>query len=196
MRRAQVKRKTRETDISLEINLDGSGKANIDIELKFLSHMLDLFAKHGLIDLKIKARGDIKVDDHHLTEDIAIVLGQAIKEVLGEKRGIKRYGSTILPMDEVLCLCALDLCGRFSFATDYQPINDKVSDFSTEMLPHFFKTLAVNAEMALHIRYIDAGENEHHRIEAAFKAFAKALREALSIDSRAKDSLPSTKGKL
>lgn len=196
MRKAELKRKTSETDISLEINLDGSGGAEIDIELQFLSHMLTLFAKHGLFDLKIKARGDIKVDDHHLTEDIAIVLGKAIKEALVEKCGIKRYGSTILPMDEVLCLCALDLCGRFGFSTDYQPKREKVSDFSSEMLPHFFKTLAVNAEMALHIRFLDAGKNEHHRIEAAFKAFARALREAVTIDMRAKDSLPSTKGKL
>src|SRR3989338_7638817 len=196
MRKAAIKRKTRETDISLEINLDGSGKADLDIELEFLSHMLELFAKHGLFDLKIKARGDIKVDDHHLTEDIAIVLGQAIKEALKEKRGIKRYGSTILPMDEVLCLCALDLCGRFAFATDYQPKREMVSDFSTEMLPHFFKTLAINAEMALHIQFLNAGENEHHRIEVTFKAFARALRAACEIDMRAKDSFPSTKGKL
>lgn len=194
MRKAEFKRKTSETDISLEINLDGSGKTDLDIELQFLSHMLTLLAKHGLFDLKIKARGDIEVDDHHLTEDIAIVLGKAIKEALGEKRGIKRYGSTILPMDEVLCLCALDLCGRFAFATDYEPRREKVSDFSTEMLPHFFKTLAVNAEMALHIRFLDAGENEHHRIEAAFKAFARALLEAITIDPKAQDSLPSTKG--
>lgn len=196
MRKAELKRKTSETDISLEINLDGSGKADLNIELQFLSHMLTLLTKHALIDLKIKARGDIEVDDHHLIEDIAIVLGKAIKDALGEKRGIKRYGSMILPMDEVLCLCALDLGGRFSFVTDYQPKREKISDFSTEMLPHFFKTLAVNAEMALHIRFFDAGENEHHRIEAAFKAFARALKEAISIDMCAKDSLPSTKGLL
>lgn len=135
-------------------------------------------------------------DDHHLTEDIGIVLGQAIKEAIGDKRGIKRYGSQILPMDEVLCVCAVDLSGRYAFETDYKAVSDQVGDFSTEMMRHFFQAIALNAEMNLHIQYLNPGDNEHHRLEAAFKSFARALRNACEIDERAKTQLPSTKGKL
>ena len=196
MRKAIIKRETNETKIDLELNLDGSGKYEIDLELGFLKHMLELFAKHGLFDLKIKASGDLNVDDHHLSEDIAIVLGQAIKEAIGDKVGIKRYGSILLPMDEVLCVSAVDLGGRFSFETDYAPVREKVGDFSTEMLKHFFESLAVNAQMNLHIQFLNPGENEHHRLEAAFKSFARALRQACEIDARANKQLATTKGQI
>lgn len=196
MRKAKITRNTTETQIELELNLDGSGKYDVDIPLKFLKHMLELFSKHSLIDLKIKADGDIDVDDHHLTEDLGIVLSQAIKQALKDKKGISRYGSIVLPMDEVLCACAVDLSGRFAYQGNYQPKREKVSDFSTEIFNHFFQTLAINAEMNLHIQYLNPGENEHHRVEAAFKAFARALRQAITLDQRNLDQLPSTKGLL
>jgi imidazoleglycerol-phosphate dehydratase len=196
MRTAKIVRNTNETQIELELGLDGTGKYEIDLELGFLKHMLELFAKHGLFDLKIKGRGDTETDDHHLTEDIGIVLGQAIKQAIGDKKGIKRYGSLVLPMDEVLCVCAVDLAGRFSFETNYEPVREMVNDFSTEMMEHFFKSVALGAEMNLHIQYLNPGKNEHHRLEAAFKSFARALREACEIDQRGKDLLPTTKGKL
>ena len=196
MRTSTIERKTTETSIELSLNLDGSGKYEIDLELGFMKHMLELFSKHSLIDLKLKAIGDLEVDDHHLTEDIGIVLGQAIKEALSDKRGISRYGSRTLPMDEVLVVCCVDLSGRFGFETNYQPVREKVGDFSTEMMKHFFESLAVNAEMNLHIQYLNPGDNEHHRLEVAFKALGRALREACEIDERAKNLLPSTKGKL
>ncbi len=196
MRKSKVKRTTSETQIEIELNLDGSGQFEIDTGVRFLNHMLELFTRHGLFDLKVKAKGDLEVDDHHVIEDMGIVLGDAIKEALGQKLGIKRYGSMILPMDDVLCLCAVDLSGRFAFETDYQPVREKVNDFSTEMMKHFFKSLAISAGMNLHIQYLNPGENEHHRLEAAFKAFARALREACEIDERARNLLPTTKGKL
>lgn len=196
MRKSTIERKTSETEIELKLNLDGSGKYKIELELGFLKHMMELFAKHGLFDLKIKASGDLVTDDHHLTEDLGIVLGQAIRQALGDKLGIKRYGSITLPMDEVLCVAAVDLSGRYSFESNYEPVRETVGDFSTEMFRHFFKSLALGAEMNLHIQFLNPGDNEHHRIEAAFKAFARALRQACEIDERALDALPSTKGKL
>lgn len=196
MRKSKIVRNTTETQIQLELNLDGTGKYDIDIPLGFLKHMLELFSKHSLIDLKIKADGDIQVDDHHLTEDLGIVLGQAIKQALKDKKGINRYGSIVLPMDEVLCVGSVDLSGRFAYQSNYQPKREKISDFSTEIFNHFFQSLAVNAEMNLHIQYLNPGENEHHRVEAAFKAFARALRQAITFDQRNLDQLPSTKGLL
>ena len=196
MRKAQFKRETSETQIDLEINLDGTGEYEIDIELGFLTHMLELFSRHGLFDLKIKAKGDVQVDDHHLTEDIAIALGRVIQRALGDKKGIKRYGSKILPMDEVLCLCAVDLSGRSGFETDYVSRREQVGDFSTEMMKHFFESLVSNAGINLHIQYLNSGNNEHHRLEAAFKSFARALREACEVNERTKNLLPTTKGKL
>lgn len=204
---AYVKRDTSETQISLALNLDGTGKYEVDTDIGFLNHMLELFAKHGLFDLKITARGDTQYDDHHLIEDVGIVLGQAIKEAAGDKNGINRYGFMLLPMDEVLIssevkfdnvelALATDLAGRYAFETNYQPIREKVNDLSTEMVKHFFKSLALNAEMNLHIQFLNSGENEHHRIEGIFKAFAKSLRMSLSYDERGKNLLPSTKGKL
>lgn len=196
MRKTTITRNTKETQIELELNLDGVGQYEIEMELGFLRHMLELFSKHGLFDLKIKAAGDLWTDDHHLTEDIGIVLGQAIKQAIGDKRGIRRYGSQTLPMDEVLCVCAVDLSGRYAFETNYKSMRDQVGDFSTEMMQHFFQAIALNAEMNLHIQYLNPGDNEHHRLEAAFKSFARALRNACEIDERAKNQLPSTKGKL
>jgi len=196
MRKSTLKRETTETNIELSLNLDGKGKYDIDLELGFLKHMLELFSKHSLIDLKLKASGDLQVDDHHITEDIGIVLGQAINEALGFKKGINRYGSQILPMDDVLVVCSVDVGGRFSFETNYQPVREIVGDFSTEMMKQFFQAVAVNAGINLHIQFLNSGENEHHRLEAAFKSFARALRIACERDYRAKNLLPTTKGKL
>lgn len=204
---ASVKRDTNETQISLTLNLDGTGKYEVDTDIGFFNHMLQLFAKHGLFDLKITARGDTQYDDHHLIEDVGIVLGQAIKEAAGDKKGTRRYGFMLLPMDEVLVssevklddvelLCATDLAGRYAFETNYQPVREKVNDFSTEMVRHFFKSLALNAEMNLHVQFLNSGENEHHRIEGIFKAFARSLCMSLEYDERGRNLLPSTKGKL
>lgn len=196
MRIAKLKRKTGETAIELEVNLEGTGQYQIDLQLGFLKHMLELFSKHSLIDLKVKAKGDTEVDDHHLTEDLGIVLGQALAQALGDKKGIRRYGSIVLPMDEVLVVCAIDLSGRFAFETNYKAERERVGDFSTEMMKHFFESLAVNAAMNLHIQYLNPGDNEHHRLEAAFKSFARALRSAAEIDERCKDLIQSTKGRI
>lgn len=206
-RKSTIRRDTKETQISLELNLDGTGEYSIKTPIGFLNHMLELFAKHGMFDLKINATGDTNFDDHHTIEDIGIVLGQAIEQAVADKpkggclaqagqakRGIKRYGSKILPMDEVLCICAVDLAGRFSFETNYEPVREKVNDFSTEMMRDFFKSVALNAGMNLHIQFLNPGENEHHRLEAAFKAFGRALRQACEIDPRGANNLPSTKG--
>lgn len=206
-RKSYVKRDTKETQIEIELNVDGSGKYEVDTDNGFLNHMLELFAKHGLFDLKITARGDVEFDDHHLIEDVGIALGQAIKQAAGDKMGINRYGYMLLPMDEVLVsseikmedadlAVATDLAGRYAFETNYSPVREKVNDFATEMLKHFFKSLALNAEMNLHIQFLNPGENEHHRIEGIFKAFARSLRKSLEYDERAQNQLPSTKGKL
>jgi len=191
---ARIIRNTKETEISLTLNLDGRGKFEGETGIGFFDHMLTLLAKHGMFDIEIKAKGDLYVDDHHLVEDIGIVIGKAIKEAVNNKMGICRFGSMILPMDEVLCVCAVDLAGRFSFETNYNPVSEKVNDFSTEMLREFFKALALNAEMNLHIQFLNSGQNEHHRIEAVFKSFARALKNACEIDEKNKDVLPSTKG--
>jgi len=193
-RHASIERNTGETQISLTLDLDGNGTYDIQTDIRFLNHLLQLFAGHGLFDLSLKTKGDL-VDDHHLVEDIAICLGQAIREALGEKKGICRYGSIVLPMDDVLCLAAVDLSGRPLFRTNYSPIHEKVNDLSTEMVPHFFRSLTVSGAMNLHLQFILAGENEHHRIEAAFKAFAHALRQACEPDRRTQ-GVPSTKGTL
>lgn len=193
-RTASVKRGTRETKIELEVNLDGQGVCDCSLGLGFLEHMLELLAAHARIDLKIKAEGDLQVDDHHLTEDLAITLGQAIDDALGKKEGLERYGFSLLPMDEVLVAVAVDVGGRFAFCSDYQPQREKVGNLSTELIPHFFKSLAVAAKCNLHFNFLNAGENEHHRIEAMFKGFARSLRMAVRIDPEAKGKVPSTKG--
>jgi len=196
-RTASVKRKTRETTIEIDLNLDGQGEFTCSLGLGFLEHMLELLAAHARIDLKVLAEGDLQVDDHHLTEDLGIALGQAIDSALGKKEGLERYGFTLLPMDEVLVAVAVDLGGRFAFCCDYQPQRERVGDLSTELIPHFFKSLAMAAKCNLHFKFLNAGENEHHRIEAMFKGFARSLRMAVRIDREASEGkIPSTKGVL
>lgn len=187
-----VKRKTTETEIEIKLNLDGSGKYNIDSPVGFLNHMLELFAKHGLFDLDIKAAGDIQVDEHHLVEDIGIVLGQAFLRALGDKKGICRFGFFILPMDEVLATTAVDFCGRFAFRFDCQFNRKRIGDLSTELIYDFWNAFAQNTKVNLYIK-VENGRNTHHKIEAVFKSVAKALRMACEIDERVK-TIPSTKG--
>ncbi len=194
MRTASIKRKTSETDIAITLNLDGTGKADIETGLGFLDHMLKSFAKHGFFDLTVRVKGDLYVDCHHTIEDTGIVLGEAIKEALGDKKSIKRYGSMLLPMDETLVLCAIDLSGRPYLNFKGEFTTDRVGDFDTEMVREFFYAVSYSAGMNLHIKQLD-GDNNHHIIEAMFKAFAKALDEAVSIDPRIIDVL-STKGAL
>lgn len=193
-RTATVKRKTAETDIEITFNADGSGKSDIDTGIGFFDHMLISFAKHGLFDLTVKVKGDLDVDCHHTIEDTGIVLGQAVKEALGDKKQIKRYGSVILPMDETLILCALDLSGRPYLVFDAEFTTDRVGYFDTEMVKEFFYAISYTAGMNLHIKKL-AGSNNHHMIEGMFKAFAKALDEAVLKDERITDIL-TTKGTL
>ncbi len=189
-----VARKTKETDISVSLNIDGSGISNIDTGNGFFDHMLDGFTRHGLFDLTVKANGDLNVDCHHTVEDTGIVLGQAIAQAVGDKKGIKRYGSMILPMDETLVMCAIDLSGRPYFVMDGEFSSPMVGDFDTQMVREFFYAISYSAGMNLHLRII-TGLNDHHKIEALFKAFSKALDEATTIDPRITDVL-STKGAL
>lgn len=193
-RKSVINRKTKETDISMTFSIDGSGKADINTGIGFFDHMLDGFARHGLFDLSVLAKGDLNVDSHHTIEDTGIVLGNAIKEAIGDKKGIKRYGSMILPMDETLVLCAVDLSGRPYFSFDAEFSTDRVGDMDTEMVKEFFYAVSYTAAINLHIKVI-SGENNHHIIEAVFKAFSKALDEATMYDPRIKDVL-STKGSL
>lgn len=194
MRTAEIRRKTNETDILVRLNLDGTGKADIDTGIGFFDHMLNAVARHGFFDLTVHCKGDLYVDGHHTIEDCGIVLGEAIKEAVGDKKGIRRYGSFTLPMDETLVICALDLCGRAYFSTNAEFTVDKIGSFETEMFREFFLAVANNAFMNLHIRVLD-GVNNHHIAEASFKAFAKALDMATSYDERITDVL-STKGSL
>ncbi len=194
LRQASLKRDTNETKISLSITLDGSGKAEVSTGIGFFDHMLNNFARHGLFDLTLKVQGDLEVDTHHTVEDVGIVLGKAIKEAAGEKKGIKRYGSAILPMDEALILCALDLCGRPYLVYDLSLDREFVGGLETEMVKEFFYAVSYGAEMNLHLKQF-SGSNSHHIIEGAFKAFAKALDAALSYDRRIAGVL-STKGSL
>ena len=189
---AEVERYTSETSIELQLNLDGSGITQIDTGVGFLDHMLDGFARHGLFDLSVKCDGDLQVDDHHTIEDIGIVLGQAIAKAVGNKKGIARYGSRIIPMDEALVLCALDLCGRpyLSFEGTFQ--REKMGQMSTQMVKEFFYAVSYSAMMNLHLKVLTPG-NDHHMCEAMFKAFGKALDMATQFDERITDVL-STKG--
>ena len=193
-RTADYVRKTKETDISLHLNLDGSGSSSIHTGIGFFDHMLDGFARHGLFDLKVNVAGDLAVDCHHTIEDTGIVLGNAIKEAVGDKKGIRRYGSCILPMDETLVLCAVDLSRRPYLVFDGEFTTDRVGYMDTEMVKEFFYAISYTAGMNLHIRVLSGGNN-HHMIEAMFKAFAKALDQATVIDPRITDIL-STKGSL
>lgn len=193
-RSAAISRKTKETDIEVSLQIDGTGKSVIDTGVGFFNHMLEGFAKHGFFDLKLSCKGDLQVDTHHTVEDCGIVLGQAIKEAVGDKKGIKRYGSFILPMDETLVLCAVDLCGRPYFSWDAEFTVPTLGDLETEVIKEFFYAVSYSAAMNLHIKVLTPGNN-HHMAEAMFKSFAKALDEAVTVDSRITDIL-STKGSL
>ena len=194
MRVAKLERNTNETQIKINIDLDGSGKTSINTGVGFFDHMLDGFARHGLFDLDVKVDGDLFVDCHHTIEDTGIVLGTAIKEAVGDKKGIRRYGYFILPMDDALALCAVDLCGRPYLQFDCSFPNDMVGGLDTSLVREFFYAISYSAGMNIHIKML-SGENSHHMIEAIFKVFAKALDDAVSYDSRVKDVL-STKGAL
>lgn len=195
MKTATVVRKTAETEINLTLTLDGTGKSEITTGCGFLDHMLTLFAKHGKFDLQLSCKGDTWVDDHHTVEDVGIALGQAFSEALGDKKGICRYGDTVLPMDEALILTAVDLSGRSYLGYGLQIPTQKVGAFDTELVEEFFLGFVRNAGMNLHIRQL-AGSNSHHIIEGAFKSVARSLRQAVSIDTAFADEIPSTKGVL
>lgn len=195
MRTAEINRTTAETAITLRLCLDGTGASQVQSGVGFLDHMLTLFAKHSRFDLTLTCSGDTKVDDHHSVEDIGIVLGQALCQALGDKRGIRRYGSCILPMDEALILCAADLSGRSCLRLQVQLPTEKVGTFDTELVEEFFQALTREARMNLHLRQLD-GTNSHHIIEAMFKALGRTLRQAVAIDPDCRDEIPSTKGVL
>lgn len=194
MRSSTINRKTKETEIEITLELDGSGQAEVNTGIGFLDHMLEGFARHGFFDLKCQVRGDLQVDGHHTVEDAGIVLGQAIREAVGDKKGIRRYGYFILPMDESLALCAVDLCGRPYLQFDCEFTTERVGELETELVREFFYAVSYSAGMNLHLRMLQPGNN-HHMIEAMFKAFAKALDEATTLDPRISDVL-STKGSL
>lgn len=191
---ADVNRVTKETDINMRLNLDGEGKSSVNTGIGFFDHMLEGFSRHGFFDLNVTIKGDLNVDGHHTVEDAGIVLGSAIREAVGDKKGIKRYGYFILPMDDALALCAVDLCGRPYLQFDCRFPNDMVGGFDTSLVKEFFYAVSYSAAMNIHIKML-SGENSHHMIEAIFKAFAKALDDAVSMDGRIKDVL-STKGSL
>ena len=195
MRTAEINRTTAETAITLRLCLDGTGASQVQSGVGFLDHMLTLFAKHSRFDLTLTCSGDTKVDDHHSVEDIGIVLGQALCQALGDKRGIRRYGSCILPMDEALILCAADLSGRSCLRLQAQLPTEKVGTFDTELVEEFFQALTREARMNLHLRQLE-GTNSHHIIEAMFKALGRTLRQAVAIDPDCRDEIPSTKGVL
>ncbi|MCR5322392.1 MAG: imidazoleglycerol-phosphate dehydratase HisB [Lachnospiraceae bacterium] len=192
MRTAEITRKTKETDISVKLNLDGTGVSQISTGIGFFDHMLTSFAKHAFIDLTVKVEGDLEVDGHHSVEDTGIVLGEALKQAFGDKNGIKRYGSCILPMDETLVLCAVDMCGRPYFNYDLTFTMPRIGELDSELIREFFYAVSYSAAMNLHIKQLD-GSNCHHIAEAAFKAFAKAIDQAKTIDPRILGTL-STKG--
>ncbi|HBK02867.1 MAG TPA: imidazoleglycerol-phosphate dehydratase HisB [Clostridiales bacterium] len=193
MRTAEITRNTAETNISLSLNLDGTGKADISTGVGFLNHMLTLFAAHGKFDLNLHCVGDYEVDDHHSVEDVGICLGQAFRQALGDKRGITRYGSFLLPMDETLILAAVDISGRSSFNDTLKIPTEKIGTFDTELVEEFFLGFVRNCPMSLHLRQL-AGVNSHHIVEGAFKAFGRAMRAAVALDGS--DEIPSTKGVL
>ena len=194
IREVLAQRNTKETQIQMKLNLDGTGVSDISTGIGFFDHMLEGFTRHGLFDLQLRVQGDLQVDDHHTIEDTGIVLGSVIREAVGDKKGIRRYGSFILPMDETLVLCAVDLCGRPYFSWDAQFPTEKIGGMSTEMVREFFYAVSYSAQMNLHIKVLTPG-NSHHMAEAMFKSFAKALDMAVSFDPRIKDVL-STKGSL
>jgi imidazoleglycerol-phosphate dehydratase len=193
-RSSEVERSTKETQIRLRIALDGSGRASASTGVGFLDHMLDLLARHGRLDLDVQASGDLETGAHHTTEDVGIVLGRALDDALGDRSGIARYGDATVPMDEALALCAIDISGRPFCAFDAELPATSIAGFDTELAEEFFRALANNAKLTLHLRVLD-GSNAHHIIEACFKAFARALRQAISVDA-SEPGIPSTKGLL
>ena len=194
MRKATIKSETKETQIKLTVNLDGTGKHNVDTPIVFLSHMLESFSYHSMIDLEIVASGDIHVSHHHTVEDVGIVLGMAVKEALGDKKGIKRFGYSIIPMDEALCMCSIDLSGRPLLFYDDLGLRGKITEFDYELMGEFFKGFTLSAGITMHLKAL-AGHNLHHIAECLTKSFAIALKEAVSLDPRRKET-PSTKGVL
>lgn len=194
-REAKITRTTKETDISIALNLDGTGQTSIQTGIGFFDHMLEAFGRHGLYDLDVKAIGDLQVDGHHTVEDVGIVLGQAFAQAMGDKRGIVRFGDIALPMDETLVLAAVDISGRGALYWNMQVPYQMVGSFDSTLAKEFFIAFATNAGITLHVQQL-AGENVHHIIEATFKAVARALREAVATDPRAADALPTTKGAL
>ena len=195
MRNVKAERNTKETQIALELELDGTGRSEIGTGCGFLDHMLTLFARHGRFDLSLTCRGDTEVDDHHTVEDVGICLGNAFGKALGEGRGIRRYGSAVIPMDEALILCAVDLSGRCYLNFDCEFPTEKIGSFDTQLTAEFWAAFARSAALTLHIKKLD-GRNSHHIAEAGFKAAARALRIAVSVDPDAPDEIPSTKGVL
>ena len=195
MRQAEIVRNTAETQIELKLNIDGTGKSKVETGCGFLDHMLTLFSRHGRFDLEVSCNGDTYVDYHHTAEDIGICLGEVFAKALGEKRGIVRYGSMMLPMDEALILSAVDISGRGMLCYDLQIPTEKVGDFDTELVKEFFLAFVRKAEITLHIKQL-AGENSHHIIEGAFKSVARSLAAACSVDEKYADEIPSTKGVL
>ena len=193
-RLAEVRRQTKETDVRVRLNLDGSGKSTITSGLPFLDHMLELFAKHGLFDLSVNCRGDLEVDDHHSVEDIAICLGRAVSEAIGDKKGITRFGDAIVPMDEALCRVVIDLSGRSYLIYEVNTKRQRIGNFSVELAEHFWRSFAESAKCNLHIDCL-RGRNTHHMLEGTFKATARALRQAVALDPRITGVL-STKGSL
>jgi imidazoleglycerol-phosphate dehydratase len=195
MRKAEIARKTKETDVSVSVNLDGTGIHDIATGIGFLDHMLDQLSKHSLIDISVRARGDLHIDFHHTAEDVGIALGEAVRKALGDKKGIRRYASADLPMDGSLTRAAVDVSGRPFLVWKVEFTRDKVGEMDTELFREWFQAFAMNAGITLHVENV-YGENNHHIAESAFKALARALREAVEIDPRAKDVIPSTKGTL
>jgi len=195
MRTGTVKRKTKETDVEVAIDLDGAGRAQVATGIGFLDHMLDLLARHSRIDITVKAKGDLHIDHHHTTEDVGIALGQAVKQALGDMKGITRYADVHVPMDEALTRVAMDISGRpfLVFKSDF--VRDKVGSFDTELVQEWFQAFAMNSGITLHVETL-YGNNDHHIAESCFKGLARALRAAVAVDPRAKDEVPSTKGSL
>src|SRR5271166_1810735 len=195
MRKASVKRTTKETDIEVAVDLDGSGRASVATGIGFLDHMLDLLARHSRLDIAVKAKGDLHIDHHHTTEDVGIALGQAVKQALGDMKGITRYADVHVPMDEALTRVAIDICGRplLVFKTEF--VRDKVGSFDTALVREWFQAFAMNGGLTLHVATL-YGSNDHHIAESCFKGLARALRVAIAIDPRAANEVPSTKGTL
>jgi imidazoleglycerol-phosphate dehydratase len=195
MRKATIKRKTKETDVEVTVDLDGAGTASIATGIGFFDHMLDLLARHSRIDLTVQAKGDLHIDQHHTTEDVGIALGQAVKQALGDMRGITRYADIHMPMDEALTRVAIDISGRPFLVFKAEFVRDKVGTFDTELVQEWFQAFAMNAGVTLHVQVL-YGTNDHHIAESCFKGLARALRAAVTVDARAANEIPSTKGTL